>query len=48
MTNLGWYGLSLTLSFVKLAHVLVKEFKSCSLNDMVRDWVACISDSSSF
>lgn len=20
-----------------------KEFKSCSLNDMVRDWVACIS-----
>lgn len=25
-----------------------KEFKSCSLNDMVRDWVACISDYSSF
>lgn len=25
--------------------VLVKEFNSCSLNDMVQDWVSCILDS---
>lgn len=38
-----WAVIDFIVYEISLWIIVKNEFKSCSLNDMVRDWVACIS-----